>query len=155
MEASCTLLLTYLPTDCGQLHSKWFKVNILKQSISCDVKRYLYYFNIIVKDWVENNGKKNNLRKKLSSPDEMFLWMPNKLDGVGPVDNRPSIHRLAPPLCPKKRRRKKRKKCDMWHLTCDMWWGVNILSKFELSSSHGLGVIMLWRFGGKGWLINY
>ena len=29
--------------------------------------------------------------------------------------------------------------CDMGHMTCDKWCGVNILSKFYLSSSYGLG----------------
>ena len=47
---------------------------------------------------------------------------------------------------------------DMWHLTHytwpltpDMWlwWWMNILSKIQLSSSSGLGVVMFWRFGGK------
>ena len=42
---------------------------------------------------------------------------------------------------------------DTWHVTCDMWhtwWRVNILSKFQLPSSYALGVMMFWRFGGKG-----
>ena len=41
---------------------------------------------------------------------------------------------------------------DMWHLTPDVGHlvGVNILSKFQLPSSYGLGVMMFWRFGGKG-----
>ena len=48
----------------------------------------------------------------------------------------------------------------VWHVcvTCNMWRGVNILSKFQLSSSDSLGVMMFWRFGGKGWLshsLNY
>ena len=53
-----------------------------------------------------------------------------------------------------------------WHLTCDTWhmipdtshdiWhvtrcgGVNILSKLQVPSSCGLGVMMFCRFGGKG-----
>ena len=44
---------------------------------------------------------------------------------------------------------------DMRHVT---WWEVNILSKFQLCSSYGLGVMMFCRFGGKGQvteLINY
>ena len=27
-------------------------------------------------------------------------------------------------------------------MTCDMWWGVNILSEFQLPSSFGLGVMI-------------
>ena len=55
-----------------------------------------------------------------------------KLDGVGPVDNKPSTNKLHHFV--KKRRRKQRKKkkekktqdiwhliCDTWHVTCDMW----------------------------------
>ena len=38
----------------------------------------------------------------------------------------------------------------MWHVV-----GVKILSKFELPSSYGLGVIMLWRLGGKGRLSRW
>ena len=43
---------------------------------------------------------------------------------------------------------------DTWHLTPDMWWGVNILSKSQLFSSYGWGVMMFWKFGGKG-LLSY
>ena len=39
-------------------------------------------------------------------------------------------------------------------MTHDTWWGVNILSKCQLPNSYGLGVMMFWRFGGKGSL-NY
>ena len=39
---------------------------------------------------------------------------------------------------------------DMWHVTHDNWCIVNILSKFQLSSSNGLGFLMLWISGGKG-----
>ena len=47
----------------------------------------------------------------------------------------------------------------MWRVTCDtsyvtpeMWHmvGVNILSKFQLPSSFGLGGKVIWRSGGKG-----
>ena len=43
---------------------------------------------------------------------------------------------------------------DTWHMTPDLWHvvGVNILSKFQLSSSYCLGVMMLWWLQGKGWL---
>ena len=40
----------------------------------------------------------------------------HKLDGVGPVDNRPStdkLHRFV--------RKKKKKKKELWHVTRDMW----------------------------------
>ena len=44
-----------------------------------------------------------------------------------------------------------------WHMTPNMWHmvEVNILSKFLLSSSHSLGVMMFWRFGGKGSLTHF
>ena len=45
---------------------------------------------------------------------------------------------------------------NTWHMTHDIWHmvgGVNILSKFQLSSSNGLGFMMLWISWGKG-LIN-
>ena len=42
--------------------------------------------------------------------------------------------------------------CDTRHVTHDTWCGVNVLSKFKLSSSNGLGVMMFWRSGGKGWM---
>ena len=38
---------------------------------------------------------------------------------------------------------------DTWHLTCDMWWRVNSLSKLQLSSSYALGVLTIWRSEGK------
>ena len=39
---------------------------------------------------------------------------------------------------------------DTWHMACDMLWGVNILTKFQLPSFYGLWFIISWRFGGKG-----
>ena len=39
----------------------------------------------------------------------------DELDGVGPVDNRPSTDKLHH-FVPKKKKRK-----NMWHVTCDMW----------------------------------
>ena len=39
---------------------------------------------------------------------------------------------------------------DTWHMTCDMFGGVNILSKFQLPSSYSLWFMMLWISGGKG-----
>ena len=55
----------------------------------------------------------------------------NKPDGVGPI--------------------------DMWHLTHDMWqmtqnmlWEVNIVSKFQVSSSNSLWFMLYWQLGGKG-----
>ena len=39
--------------------------------------------------------------------------------------------------------------CDMWHGTPDRWWEVNILSKFQVPSSYGLGVKIFWRYFGK------
>ena len=72
-----------------------------------------------------------------------------ELDGVGPVDNRPSTDNLYHFV--------QKKNCDMWHVTRDTWHvtydmfgGVNILSKFQLPSSYRLGFMMLWRSGGKG-----
>ena len=41
------------------------------------------------------------------------------------------------------------------HVTHDMLWEVNIVPKFKLSSSDGLGVIMFRRLGGKGWLTDW
>ena len=38
------------------------------------------------------------------------------LDGVGPVDNKPSTNKLHQIV-----RKKKKKKSDMGHMTCDMW----------------------------------
>ena len=78
-----------------------------------------------------------------------------KLDGVGPVDNIPSTKKLHHFV-------KKIKKIiwhvtpgswhlapDTWHVTCDTWWRVNILLKFQVPSSNGLGFMMSWRLGGK------
>ena len=60
-----------------------------------------------------------------------------KLDGVGPVDNRPStdkLHHFVPP---------RKVTCDMWQVTC-------ILSKFQIPSSYCFWFMILWRLGGKG-----
>ena len=51
-----------------------------------------------------------------------------ELDGVGPVDNRPSTDKLHQIV--RKKEKKKKVTCDMWHVTwthdtwhviCDMW----------------------------------
>ena len=34
--------------------------------------------------------------------------------------------------------------CDTWQLIHDTWSEVNILSKFQVSSSYGLGVKVFW-----------
>ena len=44
---------------------------------------------------------------------------------------------------------------DMQHVTCDMLWGVNILSKFQLPSSSGFWFMIFWRLGGKGWVTEF
>ena len=84
----------------------------------------------------------------------MEYW---KLDGVGPVDNRPSPAKLLNFV-----RKKKKKKLlhvthdmwdmthDTWHVTCDMFGEVNIPSKFQLPSSYCLWFMIIWRSGGKG-----
>ena len=38
---------------------------------------------------------------------------------------------------------------DMWHVRCQGWWGVNILSKYQLLSFYGLELTMSWRFWTK------
>ena len=44
-----------------------------------------------------------------------------KLDGVGPVDNRPSIDKLHHFVWVKKTKKQKNIKKNMWHVTRDMW----------------------------------
>ena len=56
---------------------------------------------------------------------------------VGSVDNRPSPNMPLPFV-----NKKMILTPDTWHLTCDTWWGVNILSRFQLPSSNGLGYII-------------
>ena len=60
-----------------------------------------------------------------------------KLDGVGPVDNRPSTDKLHHLVLKKNKIKNKIKIVtrDMWHMTRDTWHetrlgGMNILSKF-------------------------
>ena len=76
-----------------------------------------------------------------------------KLDGVGPADNRPSSYKLYhfdhffyTWLMTR----------DMWHVTHDTWFVthdtqgmVNTVSKFQVPSSNGLGVMMVWKYFHK------
>ena len=87
----------------------------------------------------------------------------NKLDRVGPIDNRPSTDKFHHFV--------QKKKCDMghmtrdmWHVTCDTWhvtsdmwyvWGDEHSSKFQLPSSYCLWFMILWRSGGKGSLSDW
>ena len=38
---------------------------------------------------------------------------------------------------------------NKWHMTGDMWRGVNLLSKFQLTSSYGLEITMYWIYFHK------
>ena len=51
-----------------------------------------------------------------------MLWKVKwKLDGVGPVDNRPSNDKLHHFVRKKKRKKLLHVTCDTWHVTHDMW----------------------------------
>ena len=92
------------------------------------------------------------------------MYVLYKLDGVGPVDNRPSSNKVHQFV--KKKKNVKQMIYEMWHVTrdilhvtrdmrhviYDMLLGVNILLKFQLPSSSGLWFMIFWRLGGKGWL---
>ena len=76
----------------------------------------------------------------------LILW---KLDGVGPVKNRPSTNKLHHFV----------QKHDTWHVTRDICHvtrdtlgGMNIPSKFQLPRSYCSWFLILYRYGGKGWL---
>ena len=89
------------------------------------------------------------------------VWYTIILDGVGPVDNRPSTDKLHH-FVKKKKRDTCYVTCDTWHVTRDTWhvtrdtwnghvthdtwhvWGVNILSKFQLPSSYRLWFKKIW-----------
>ena len=49
----------------------------------------------------------------------------NELDGVGPVDNRPSTNKLHHFV--EEEEKREEKNCDMWQVTSDRWREVNIL----------------------------
>ena len=53
-----------------------------------------------------------------------------------------TLHRLAPPLCPKKNIQKKYVTCDLWHLTPDTW--------HLTPDTWHLGMKVSWRFWTKG-----
>ena len=87
-------------------------------------------------------------------------YVRDKLDGVGPVDNRSSNNKLH-----HLKNHTWHVTCDMWHVTrdmwlmtwdtrqvtCDTWREVNFLSKFQVPTSYGLEMKVCWRFEGKGW----
>ena len=69
------------------------------------------------------------------------VWAAKKLDGVGPVVNRPSTDKLH--YFVKKNITLSdtwNVTCDKWHMTHDRWEEVNLLSKFQLPTSYGLRV---------------
>ena len=72
-----------------------------------------------------------------------------KLDGIGPVDNKPSTDKLHHFVQKKWHvtRDMWHVKHDMWHLTHDTFWGVHILSKFQLPSLPFViyDIMKIWR----------
>ena len=83
------------------------------------------------------NSVKNIVQNSLQYSIQYIVQYPVwKLDGVGPVDNRPSTKKLHYFVR------------DMWHVRCDtchvtrdtFGGGVNILSKFQLPGSY------LWHY---------
>ena len=79
---------------------------------------------------------------------QFWLCLVEELDGVGPVDNRPSTDKLYHFV-------QKKKKCDMWRVTCDTWrvtydtWHVTCLGGWTFSqnfSSLALTVCDLWYY---------
>ena len=55
----------------------------------------------------------------ISEPSDFYrFWTPNETRRGRPCWSQ-TLHRLAPPLCPKKEREKI---CDTWHLTPETWY---------------------------------
>ena len=77
-----------------------------------------------------------------------------KLEGVGPIDNRPSTDKLNHFVRKKKKNYTWHVTRYMWHVKRDMLCRVNILSKFQLPSFYSLWFMIFCRFGGKGWLTD-
>ena len=119
--------------------------------------------------WRQCFPKKDRLTTTFTHHLAIWLWeldqFYKKLEGVGPVDNRPSTNKLHHFV----ERKNNKQKCDMWHVTCDTWhmtcdlspvtrdmlFGVNILSNFQLPSCYCLWLMILWRFGRKNWLTDW
>ena len=71
-----------------------------------------------------------------------------KLDGVGPVNNRPSTNKLYHFVWKKKKKNRWHMTCDMLHVTCDTWH-VTCCEGWKISqnfSSLALTVCDLWYF---------
>ena len=66
------------------------------------------------------------------------IILKNKVDGVGPVDNRPSTDKLHHFV-------KKIVTCDMWHVTRDMWHVT--CDKWHVTRD-------MFFFGGGGWTFS-
>ena len=97
----------------------------------------------------------NNMYK-FQNPCSYYLEMRVfKLDGVTPlITDDPPTSSIIKKY--NKHKKKLNKLGDMWHVTHDMWHVtcdtqsvVNIVSKFQIPSSNGLGFMMSWRLGGK------
>ena len=80
------------------------------------------------------------------------IYLQLKLDGVGPVDNRPSTDKLNHFV---RKKHKKHVTCDTWHVTCDTWhvtlgtWHVTCLGGWTFShifSSLALTICDLWYY---------
>ena len=55
----------------------------------------------------------------------------SKLDGLGPVDNRPSTNKLHHFVKKKKKKKMWHVTCDMWHVTRDLWYYEDLEEKAD------------------------
>ena len=108
-----------------QFSSNWlFQINVdfdLERAQTSEHCFSLFYWNIINVNHSIFWGQRSHFGIFIVFKVNPFFYS-YKLDGVGPVDNRPSTDKLHH-FVRKKRKKKKmwHGTCDTWHVTCDMW----------------------------------
>ena len=119
-----SVLVTQANINTNKLGKVWHGLNLYKSTVS---NIYLIIYSLVnikinMLPFINRPGEQTRWIYPLTMIQHLkffFIWILIfiKLDGVGPIDNRPSSDKLHHFV----RKKTKKKKCDMWHLTYDMW----------------------------------
>ena len=109
---------------------------------------FFYHIHIgLSVQWREENPA--YVRQWISLCVQIVAQVQKKIDGVSPINNRPSTEKLQHSVL--KKRKRKKVKCDMWHgirdmwhLTCETWYVAGGAGRWTFSQNFSSLVLTVW-----------